>query len=106
MAEMPKDPAPRERRIGALITAAKTNKRKTIDRLRAGIDRLEAAGITISARSLEKETGLSFTTIRRNAEAYTLYRQHAKFFNQKRSGPNSKQPRKQSRELLHDTLSS
>jgi hypothetical protein len=55
-------------------------KANTVNRLRAGIAALKARGDSITAKTLERETGLSYQTIRRNEEAYTLYCEHADYF--------------------------
>jgi hypothetical protein len=61
---------------------------RTVERLRAGIAALQAAGQKITAESLKHVTrdlepgfaGLSFQVIRRNARAYALYREAADAF--------------------------
>ena len=56
----------------ALHEAAEAKRRETVDRLRAGIERLTARSPrpAITAKTIEVETGLAFKTILRNAEAY------------------------------------
>lgn len=53
---------------------------KTLDRLRAGIAALTARGDPVAAKTIERETGLTFQTIRRNEEAYRLFCEHADYF--------------------------
>jgi hypothetical protein len=61
---------------------------RTVERLRAGIAALQAAGQKITAESLKHVTrdlepgfaGLSFQVIRRNPRAYALYREAADAF--------------------------
>ena len=66
----------------ALRDAAEAKRRETVDRLRAGIERLTARSPrpAITAKTIEAETGLAFKTILRNAEAYGLYRDNADAF--------------------------
>ena len=61
---------------------------RTVERLQAGIARLQATGDKITAESLKRITrelepgfaGLSFQVIRRNPRAYALYREAADAF--------------------------
>jgi len=61
---------------------------RTVDRMRAGIAALRAAGQKITSESLKQTTrdlepgfaGLSFQVIRRNPRAYALYREAADAF--------------------------
>jgi hypothetical protein len=61
---------------------------RTVERIRAGIAALKAAGHKITAESLKQVTrelepgfaGLSFQVIRRNPRAYALYREAADAF--------------------------
>lgn len=62
---------------------------RTVERLRAGVTVLQAAGQKVTAESIKQVTrelepgfaGLSFQVIRRNARAYALYREAGDAFN-------------------------
>jgi hypothetical protein len=62
---------------------------RTVQRVRTGIEALQASGRKITAESIKQVTrelepgfsGLSFQVIRRNARAYALYREAADAFN-------------------------
>ena len=54
--------------------------RRTVERLEAGIAQLHVASVAVTAKSIEAQTGLTFQTIRRNQEAYALYRDRAAAF--------------------------
>jgi hypothetical protein len=68
---------------------------RTLERVRAGIAALRAAGQKITAESLKQVTrelepgfgGLSFQVIRRNPRAYALYREAADAFTESRPPP-------------------
>jgi hypothetical protein len=53
-------------------------KQETVARLKAAIAALEERGEPVSAASIQKECGLTFNTIRRNQDAYKLFREHSK----------------------------
>jgi hypothetical protein len=78
----PLDPNRTSAQPPALREAAEAKRRETVDRLRAGIERLTARSPrpAITAKTIEMETGLAFKTILRNAEAYGLYRDNADAF--------------------------
>jgi len=59
---------------------AERQAKRTVERLNAGISALTIAGTPISAKTIEGETGLSYRTITRNAEAYVLFCKHAAHF--------------------------
>jgi hypothetical protein len=81
---------------------------RTVDRIRAAIAALTAAGQKVTAESLKQATrdlepgfaGLSFQVIRRNPRAYALYREAADAFTSPRQAedqPAGKRRRRQSR---------
>ncbi len=63
-----------------LRVAAAARSDATVERLRAGIARLEESGVAVSGPTIYKVTGLAFKTIRRNPRAYSLYCEHAAYF--------------------------
>jgi hypothetical protein len=75
----PLDPNRTSAQPPGLREATEARRRETVDRLRAGIERLTARSPrpAITAKTIEVETGLAFKTILRNAEAYGLYRDNA-----------------------------
>ena len=56
-----------------LRAAARVRAERTVTRLRAGIQALQERHEQVTARTIERETGLTFKTIQRNAGAYDLY---------------------------------
>lgn len=78
---------------------------RTLDRIRAGVEALQATGRKITAESIKQVTrdlepgfaGLSFQVIRRNARAYTLYREAADAFSAEPT-PGRKQRRRRRRQ--------
>ena len=88
-------------------TAAETKRRGTVQRLRIGIKSLEAQGVDITARAIEKETGLTFRTIQRNEESYDLFRHHSVYLQSKRAVPKRRgeeQCKEQGPKLQRDPL--
>ena len=57
-----------------LRAAARERSEHTVARLEAGIRALEGRREVVTARTIERETGLTFKTILRNAAAYELYK--------------------------------
>jgi hypothetical protein len=80
------DPTGRGGRLAALHNAAQAKRRDTVARLLGGIATLRERQEAITAKAIERETGLAFRTIQRNREAYELFRQHAAFFQGKPAG--------------------
>jgi len=56
-----------------LRAAARARAERTVTRLQTGIEALQDRHEQVTARTIERETGLTFKTIQRNAEAYALY---------------------------------
>src|SRR5438128_10462499 len=79
---------PQEDPFAHLKQQASERADRTVERIRAGIAALKAAGHKITAESLKLATrelepgfaGLSFQVIRRNPRAYALYRDAANAF--------------------------
>lgn len=77
-----------------LRAAARERAERTVARLEAGIRAVEGRRELVTARAIERETGLTFKTIQRNAAAYELYKAAAEAF---RSGPNPSHRRRHRR---------
>jgi hypothetical protein len=79
-----------------LRAAARARAERTVARLQTGIQALQDRHEQVTARTIERETGLTFKTIQRNAAAYELYTAAADVF---RHRPNraSHQRRRRSR---------
>ena len=83
-----------------LRAAARVRAEHTVTRLRAGIQALQERHEQVTARAIERETGLTFKTIQRNAAAYDLYTAAADVFRHpskrqsthRRRGRSPKQP--------------
>jgi hypothetical protein len=56
-----------------LRAAARTRAERTVARLRVGIQAIQDRHQHVTARTIERETGLTFKTIQRNSAAYELY---------------------------------
>ena len=56
-----------------LRAAARARAEHTVTRLQTGIQTLQERHEQVTARTIERETGLTFKTIQRNAAAYELY---------------------------------
>jgi hypothetical protein len=69
---------------------------KTVDRLRAGIAVLTARGDPVAAKTIERETRLTFQTIRRNDEAYGLFCEYADSFRSNKPGGGRGMPARRS----------
>ncbi|MBV9358243.1 MAG: hypothetical protein JO023_22245 [Chloroflexi bacterium] len=67
-----------------LRTVARERANRTVARLQAGILAIEERREPVTARTIERETALTFKTIQRNAAAYELYKAAAEAF---RVGP-------------------
>jgi hypothetical protein len=61
-----------------LRASASERAKHTVARTENGIRAIRARGETVTARSLERETGLTFKSIQRNVGAYELYKGAAK----------------------------
>ena len=61
-----------------LRASASERAKHTVARTENGIRAIRARGETVTARSLERETGLTFKSIQRNVGAYELYKAAAK----------------------------
>lgn len=72
-------------------------RQQTVARLRAGIEAIESRSERVTADSIKRESGLDFTSIRRNPEAYALYRQHAHAFKNTRN-PSRRKPTRRRRQ--------
>ena len=58
-------------------------KQATVDRLTAAITSLQAQDQPISIKTIRRECGLEYNSIKRNPEALLLYQQHSTFLKQK-----------------------
>jgi hypothetical protein len=67
-----------------LKAASRTRAEHTVARLQAGVQAIQGRRELVTARTIERETGLRFKTIQRNAVAYELYKATAEVF---RTGP-------------------
>jgi hypothetical protein len=56
-----------------LRVAARARAERTVTKLQSGIQALQERHEPVTARTIERETGLTFKTIQRNAAAYDLY---------------------------------
>jgi len=65
--------APELDRHNHLRVAARARADRTVTRLRTGIQAIQERHEPVTARTIERETGLTFKTIQRNAAAYGLY---------------------------------
>jgi len=72
-----------DRRRETARNNARQQAQRTLKRLTQGIASLAKAGTPITAKTVEAETGLSYRTITRNAEAYVLFCKHAAYFQPK-----------------------
>jgi hypothetical protein len=75
--------AAQDRRRDTARQNARLQAQRTIERLTHGIAALTKAEMPISAKTVEAQTGLSYRTITRNAEAYALFCKHAAHFQPK-----------------------
>ena|SRR5712692_9065134 len=69
-----------DRRRDTARRNAELQAKRTVERLMAGIAALTKSGTPISAKTVERETGLGYRTITRNTEAYLLFCKHAAHF--------------------------
>jgi hypothetical protein len=65
--------APELDRHNHLRAAARARADRTVARLQTGIQAIQERHEPVTARTIERETGLTFKTIQRNAAAYDLY---------------------------------
>jgi hypothetical protein len=72
-------------RYAHLRARAARRKQETVERVRQGIATLQAAARPITAQALREVAGLDMTAIRRNPEAYALFRESSAFL-QRQSG--------------------
>src|SRR5579872_5632583 len=80
MAEDANSATQEDRRRDTARRNAKLQAKRTVERLMTGIAALTRTGTPISAKTIERETGLSYRTITRNTEAYILFCKHAAHF--------------------------
>ena len=64
---------------------ARQQAQRTLDRLTEGIAALTRAGVPVTAKTIETQTGLSYRTITRNVDAYALFCKHAVYFQPKQA---------------------
>jgi hypothetical protein len=90
--------ATQDRRRATARQNARLQAQRTLERLTQGIAALAKADLPITAKTVEGQTGLSYRTITRNAEAYALFCKHAAYFQPKpphrSSAPMRTSPRK------------
>jgi len=80
-----------EARLAGLQRHAAAKKEDTVRRLQEAIDRLEGAGpLTVAA--VERESGLRYTSIKRNKEALDLWRRHSAYHQARRKSPKPRDP--------------
>ena len=77
------------RRRDTALHNARLQAQRTLERLSLGIAALTKASMPITAKTVEAQTGLSYRTITRNAEAYALFC-HAAYFQRKPSQPSTR----------------
>jgi len=75
--------AAQDRRRDTARQNARLQAQRTIERLMQGIAALTKAEMPITAKTVEAQTGLSYRTITRNAEAYAVFCKHAAHFQPK-----------------------
>jgi hypothetical protein len=80
-----------DRRRATARQNARLQAQRTLERLTQGIAALAKAGMPITAKAVEAQTGLSYRTITRNPEAYAFFCKHAAYF-QPKPPTDSKQP--------------
>jgi hypothetical protein len=66
-------------RYAHLRARAARRKQETVERVRQGIATLQAAARPVTAQALREVAGLDMTAIRRNPEAYALFRESSAF---------------------------
>src|ERR1700680_2804581 len=82
-----------DRRRDTARQNARVQAQRTIERLTQGIAALTRAELPITAKTVEAQTGLSYRTITRNAEAYALFCKHAAYFQPKAQTRTTQAPR-------------
>src|SRR5437667_6372963 len=80
-----------------LRAAAHARAERTVARLQAGIQALQDRREQVTARTIERETGLTFKTVQRNAAAYDLYTSSADVFRTRQKPQSSRRGRRQHR---------
>lgn len=81
-----------KRRLVGLDAHSAAQRRATVGRLTAAIESLKTKKQPISIKTIREECGLEYNSIKRNSEAYLLYRQHSTFLKSKRQHTKSPQP--------------
>jgi hypothetical protein len=82
-----------QNRYRGLLAYSQERKQKTVERLRAALQRLADEGRPVSASAVYQVSGLSFTTIRRNDEAYNLFCTHSDNYQKRaKAGSGSSRP--------------
>lgn len=80
-----------EARLAGLQRHAAAKKEDTVRRLQEAIDRLEGAG-PLTVEAIERESGLRYTSIKRNKEALDLWKRHSAYHQARRKGPKPRDP--------------
>jgi hypothetical protein len=88
-----------------LRAAARARAEHTVTRLQVGIQAIQERHEQVTARTIERETGLTFKTIQRNAAAYDLYSGAADVFRQRsKRQPNRRGPARSPKQPVRDAL--
>src|ERR1700730_12724280 len=82
-----------DRRREIALQNARLQAQRTLERLTQGIATLATANTPVTAKTVEAQTGLSYRTITRNAEAYVLFCKHAAYFQPKPQTRTTQAPR-------------
>lgn len=80
-----------EARLAGLQRHAAAKKEDTVRRLQEAIDHLEGAG-PLTVEAVERESGLRYTSIKRNKEALDLWRRHSAYHQARRTGHKPRDP--------------
>ncbi len=80
-----------EARLAGLQRHVAAKKEDTVRRLREAIERLEGAG-PLTVEAIERESGLRYTSIKRNKEALDLWRRHSAYHQARRKGHKLRDP--------------
>jgi hypothetical protein len=86
-----------DRRREIALQNARLQAQRTLERLTQGIATLAKANTPVTAKTVEAQTGLSYRTITRNAEAYVLFCKHAAYFQPKAQTRTTHAPRTDAR---------
>lgn len=82
-----------EARLAGLYRHAAAKKGETVRRLQEAIDRLKGKGDgPLTVEAIERESGLRYTSIKRNEEALALWRQYSAYHQARRKGPKPRDP--------------